>query len=174
MIVFLNGPFGVGKTSTAEVLVARLQQALLFDPEQIGFALRAILGPIDPRHDFQDYPSWRRLVVAAAVLVREDYEHVLVVPMTVWRRDYYAELVEGLTNADPDVFSFQLKASERVLRERIVGRPEGDGAVHWALKHLPKEYEAFGDPLFGVEVETDDRTPDEIAKEILARLPPVR
>jgi adenylate kinase family enzyme len=43
MIIWLNGTFGAGKTTTARELVATTPGARLFDPELVGYLLRAIL-----------------------------------------------------------------------------------------------------------------------------------
>jgi len=49
MILFINGPFGVGKTSATRVLVEETPDAMLYDPEVIGSILRRVLGPIKTR-----------------------------------------------------------------------------------------------------------------------------
>ena len=36
MIIWINGSFGVGKTSTAEVLKNELDKSVIYDPEEIG------------------------------------------------------------------------------------------------------------------------------------------
>ena len=46
MIVWINGAYGVGKTSVAKRLVARSRHAMLIDPELIGFLISAF----PPRH----------------------------------------------------------------------------------------------------------------------------
>lgn len=38
MIIFINGALGVGKTTVAELLVSRLSNSLLYDPEEVGGA----------------------------------------------------------------------------------------------------------------------------------------
>ncbi|MFI6741580.1 hypothetical protein ACIBI9_52445 [Nonomuraea sp. NPDC050451] len=43
MIVWLNGTFGAGKTSTARELVPLVPGARYFDPEQVGFMLQTVL-----------------------------------------------------------------------------------------------------------------------------------
>ncbi len=63
-IVWINGSFGVGKSSTAAALVDGRQDALLFDPELLGALLRQLLPPELQREDFQDIPLWRRLTVS--------------------------------------------------------------------------------------------------------------
>jgi 2-phosphoglycerate kinase len=54
MIIFINGAFGVGKTSVATELSSLIPDSLMFDPEEIGFMLRNILGSIDKKDDFQE------------------------------------------------------------------------------------------------------------------------
>jgi deoxyadenosine/deoxycytidine kinase len=62
MILWINGAFGAGKTSTANELVQLLPHARIYDPEQVGYMLRHFLT--EPIDDFQDWPPWRQLVVA--------------------------------------------------------------------------------------------------------------
>ncbi|HSH80161.1 MAG TPA: AAA family ATPase, partial [Herpetosiphonaceae bacterium] len=92
MIVLLNGPFGIGKTTTAHLLVERLPDAMLLDPEEIGTFVRRLVSPIEQRDDYQDHALWRVLFVEVAGLLRETYGRTLVVPMTIWRRDYFAAI----------------------------------------------------------------------------------
>ena len=63
MIIVLNGSFGVGKSSTAEALLARLPNAMIFDPEIVGQMVRFITLNVRKGHedtdDFQDIAMWR-------------------------------------------------------------------------------------------------------------------
>jgi len=102
MIVFLNGPFGVGKSTTARILATLLPQAVHYNPEHIGAGLRMAFGPLYRVTDYQDVAAWRRLVPVGARLCRLRYRTV-VMPMTVWRRDYLDELVERLQCVDDDL-----------------------------------------------------------------------
>ncbi|MDG3135252.1 adenylyl-sulfate kinase [Streptococcus suis] len=36
MIIWLNGPFGVGKTTLANILHKRIENSYLYDPELLG------------------------------------------------------------------------------------------------------------------------------------------
>ena len=40
MIIWINGAFGAGKTTLAEELSRRLSEAVLFDPEYVGYLSR--------------------------------------------------------------------------------------------------------------------------------------
>ena len=42
MIVILDGAFGVGKTTAAKGLLARIPDRMLYDPEDVGQMLRTI------------------------------------------------------------------------------------------------------------------------------------
>src|SRR5690348_7546872 len=43
MVIWINGAFGVGKTTVARALHERWPDAVVFDPEQLGFVLRRIV-----------------------------------------------------------------------------------------------------------------------------------
>ena len=61
MIYWINGSYGVGKTTIAEALVKKLKKAYIFDPEAVGNAVRdnhpqeLIFSYI-----FEDYELWRK------------------------------------------------------------------------------------------------------------------
>lgn len=173
MIILLNGPFGIGKTTTADLLVERLPDAMLLDPEEIGTFVRRLVSPIEQRDDYQDHALWRVLFVEVAGLLRETYGRTLVVPMTIWRRDYFAAITTGLRGVDPNLVCLRLTASEDVVRRRILGRPNADGPHAWCLEHLHVGLSASRDPFFGQEIPTDGRTPEEVARAIVNALPEV-
>ncbi|GAA1918946.1 hypothetical protein GCM10009837_50220 [Streptomyces durmitorensis] len=66
MIVWVNGSFGVGKTTTSERLVELIPASRLFDTEEVGYMLHHVLGPLQEEADFQHWTPWRRLVVETA------------------------------------------------------------------------------------------------------------
>ncbi len=175
MILFINGPFGVGKTSVAEALVQKIPHSMLYDPEVIGAALRRILGPFRRVEDFQDYALWRALVVGGVRLLRALSGPPLVIPMTVYRRNVFDSIVAGLRPADPNLWCFRLTAPREVLVDRISSDTEDREACAWRTSHVETCLKAMGDPAFGTEIRTEDRTPSEVADQILKTLAgPVR
>jgi hypothetical protein len=171
MIVFINGPFGVGKTTVAKLLVRRMPHAMLYDPEIIGGVLNRTLQPFTKVEDFQDYTLWRRLVVGGARLSRTLSGRPLVVPMTIWKRHVFDYLVAGLLGADPDLSCFRLTVSREVLVSRISSDSEDREAYPWRTSHLDFSLKASQGPAFGREIPTEDRTPTEVADQILEYLP---
>ncbi|MFE2284274.1 NUDIX domain-containing protein [Streptomyces sp. NPDC059443] len=153
MIVWINGTFGAGKSSTARELTGLLPDSTLFDPEFIGDALRVLL----PRKrlaevsDYQDLPSWRRLVVDTAAAMLAEVGGVLVVPMTLLRQEYRDEIFGGLAARRIAVRHVLLAPEETILRERIATREESragqDGDPRdrqWAYEHIPAYQHALG------------------------------
>jgi hypothetical protein len=164
MILLLNGPFGIGKTTVAGLLARQLPSAFVFDPEMIGFVLRRILSPVHPVSDYQNLRPWRRATIWGAWVMRRR-KH-LIVPIALWRRQYFAEITAGLRGVDPDLHCVRLTASEETLRQRIVASDD-TGARAWRLGHLSSGLQAMMNPAFGVEVSTENRTPAQVADAIL-------
>lgn len=166
MILFINGSFGVGKTAVAERLTARLPNSLLYDPEIVGAALRQIVEPLDYPEDFQDIPLWRPLTVATARMLRASYGRDLVIPMTIWRADYFEEIVGALRRSEPDVHHFCLTARAETIYARL--RERGAGPGWWEWERVERCVAAFQCPLFARHLPTDDKTPDELVEQVLS------
>ncbi len=171
MIVFLNGAFGVGKTTLAERLVARLPNSLLYDAEEVGYFLGKIVAPIDRPDDFQHLPMWRSLTVTTAHLLRQTYGRTLVMPMTIWRRPCFDEVLGGLRAGDPEVYHFSLTATAETLAGRLRRRGDSPEVFAWCWARAERCIAAFQDPVFAVQIATDGKTPDELTAELLALLP---
>lgn len=145
MIVWLNGTYGAGKTSAARELLDLLPGSVLYDPELIGTGLRLLLPEkrLGEVFDYQELPSWRRLVVDTAAAMLTEVSGPLVAPMTLLRQEYRDEIFGGLASRRIPVRHVLLHADETFLRERIAlreeipGDPEASASVReWCLRHL--------------------------------------
>ena len=116
--MWLNGPFGVGKTATAH-LVRQVQSGWRhFDPEWVGFMLRANLDgwPVD---DFQDLPPWRRLVPQVARGIIDLTGDPLLAVQTVLNQVIWNDLRRGFADHRLEVTHVLLDVDENALRARI-------------------------------------------------------
>lgn len=173
VIIWLNGGFGAGKTTLAEELHRRLPDAVVYDPEQVGAMLWKFMPPND---DFQDLPSWRELVVATALSLRRHHADTLIVPMSLIREAYQAEILGGLAEAGEEVLHVFLEADLDVLRERLRARapiPDnpvtGQSAREWALIRLNAAVAAAAHQPGGTLMLRSDRLPPaELANKVLA------
>jgi 8-oxo-dGTP pyrophosphatase MutT (NUDIX family) len=144
-VVWINGAFGAGKTTTARELIELIPNSALFDPEVIGGALAHLLPPkrLAEVGDFQDLPIWRRLVVDTAAAMLAELGGTLVVPMTLLRQEYRDEIFGGLAARRIAVHHLLLAPAETILRERIAGRevppdvPDGEIRTRqWSYDHI--------------------------------------
>jgi len=177
VIIWLNGAFGAGKTTLAEELGRRLPEAVVYDPEDVGLMLWKWMRPND---DFQDLPSWRELVVATALSLRRHHADTLIVPMSLIRDAYRAEILGGLADAGEEVLHVFLEADVGVLRERLSARapiPHNPGtnqpALEWAMSRVEAAIVAAARQPDGTLMLRSDRlTTAELADEVLAAAHP--
>ncbi|MFJ8108254.1 AAA family ATPase [Streptomyces sp. NPDC096132] len=175
MIVWVNGAFGSGKTTLVEELRPRWPEALVYDPEMVGFVLREIVEV--PTGDFQDLRLWRRQVADLAVGLVEEYGRPVLVPMTLVNPGYVGEVFGALKEAGVDVHHFFLKVSREVLEQRIDGRisfhddPGREERVRRWCKDRIEQCMAAVDTLPGDTVFLDgELSPRELADSVLARV----
>jgi hypothetical protein len=162
MIVWINGPFGVGKTAVATALAAHMR-ATIFDPEKIGFVLHRL--PPRSRGDFQDLPRWRRWTIRG-LLAASALRPCIVVPMTLVNRDYFDEIVGGLRRRR-DVRHFTLLAPHEVIAARLRRRGTTDA---WAFERIEPCLEAARAPELVTHLETGALTVDEVVGRVIGHL----
>jgi hypothetical protein len=165
VIVWVNGTFGAGKTTTSRGLVKALPQARIFDTEHVGFMLRHVLT--EPVADFQDNPPWRALVVRTAIEVLNHVGGTLVIPQTVLNEGYAREIFDGLAAEGVKVRHFVLHVDRDELVRRITEDREEAGAKQWRLDHVAR-YEAALPWLSasGTVVDTTKLRPEEVVERI--------
>jgi hypothetical protein len=177
MLLWINGPFGGGKTQTAYEIQRRLPGSVVCDPEHAGFGLRRTLPP-ELRGDFQDLVSWRQGVVEVLDLALTKHEGVVIAPMTVTDSGYFAETVGRLGELGHDVRHFTLLAQRETvlkrLRERgfghllqyVGGKNSGLGRETWAVQQLDHCLERLREPEFAEHLWTDHSTVPKTADRI--------
>ncbi|MEU8901020.1 AAA family ATPase [Nocardia sp. NPDC048505] len=159
MLVWINGPFGGGKTQTAHELRRRLPGSVVCDPEMVGFGLHRTM-PAALRGDFQDLPAWRQGVFEVLDLVLQRHEGVVLAPMTVVHPGYFAETVGRLRETGHDVRHFALLAEHDTVRERLRGRGLpglrfGLRFESFAVERIDRCLEALRQPEFAEHIHTD-------------------
>ncbi len=175
MIIMLNGPFGVGKTSVASLLRDKVENSMIYDPEEIGFMLRNIITDDikldkEKTDNFQDLKLWKVLTVEIAKQLSETYRKNLIVPMTICHTEYYSYIREGFEKIDASVHHFCLLASKDTIHRRLLNR--GDEAGSWAFKQTDKCLYSFenNSDIFREIIYTDGLTVDTITEVILTHI----
>jgi hypothetical protein len=167
VIVWINGPFGVGKTQVAFELARRLPGGFVFDPEIAGLAIRKLTPRSIHTDDFQDVPLWRSFAGDALAHVAARFPAPILVPMTVVDTSYLDELLRPARAAAIEIRHFTLLASPDVVRARLRRRLEGGSS--WANLRVAACLDELRKPAYAEHVDTDGRRIEEVAEEIGAR-----
>ncbi len=134
-VVWVNGTFGVGKTTTTAYLLEQTNGWRYFDPETVGYLLRGAMSDV-PVANFQDFAAWRRLVPQVLAEIGRETGQNIVAVQTVLNRDYWDEIHSGLTEHGFDVTHVVLDCDDAVLRERIHLDQHDVNAREWRLQHV--------------------------------------
>ena len=168
MIIWLNGAFGAGKTTTATELTTLVPGSRIFNAEHVGLMLRHVLTS-EKVDDFQDWEPWRGLVVATATQVLDYVGGLLVIPQTVLVHQYWQEIRTGLQNAGIPVHHAVLHAERDELVRRIETDTVETSARRWRLDHLDAYQAARSWHSQEAHViNTTDLQPPQVAKLIAA------
>ncbi|MFD0274878.1 AAA family ATPase [Kitasatospora sp. NPDC127111] len=179
MLIWINGPFGGGKTQTAHELRRRLPGSVICDPEEVGFGLHR-MTPKHLRGDFQDLPAWRQGVYEVLDRTLATHPGTVIVPMTVVEPSPFAETVGRLRERGHDVRHFALLAEHEEVMRRLRERGFGHAVRLIAGKDAPLRRESFAvskldhclerlrGAEFGEHLHTDHLTVPEVADRIAA------
>ncbi|HHS8623591.1 TPA: AAA family ATPase [Klebsiella pneumoniae] len=176
MIIWINGPFGAGKTTLAERLRDRRPKSLIFDPEEIGFVVKETV-PIPASGDYQDLPLWRGLTIAAVSEIRRNYSQDIIIPMTLVHPDYLTEILDGLRQIDDQLLHIFLMLNEDLSRHRISNQtmhpdPNRNAEIReWRLANVARCLAARERlPSTTRVLDSGAHTSDELAAMVLDRL----
>ena len=142
MIIWISGPYGVGKTTLAEAMAAKMDNALVFDAEEVGNAVRGNYPGCPYGYIFEDYPLWGEFC--------------------------YLLLKDGKLKQDGiDTRLVVLEASWQTVHDRILARGEEEGC--WCMENI--ELARIGSAaLPGLHIQTDERSIDKLVEIAFSKL----
>lgn len=168
VLVWVNGPFGVGKTAVSHELVRRARGTVLVDPERVGSGLQHALPPAY-RIDYQDLVAWRTGVVEVLDHVLRQHPGPVVVPMTVVVPTYLDETVGRLRELGHEVHHVTLLAEQRIVERRLLGRRiPGVRNEKWTLAQVSRCLEALSDERFARHLDTTSVGVDGVVEDVAA------
>jgi deoxyadenosine/deoxycytidine kinase len=165
MIVMINGAFGIGKTTVANHLESILENSMIYDPEEVGTLVRQITAKVrngtEDTNDYQDIELWRTLTIQVGDALYKKYKRHLIIPMTLANIDYFRGIKQGLAQIDADLHHFCLMGSTQTIHARLKKRGHELGS--WPFEQTKRCLEAFKSPEFEVKIDTENKTPEDIA-----------
>lgn len=166
MIVWINGPYGVGKSTLAEKLHELDGGSFIFDAESVGNAVRDNLPPeLFNGWIFENYPMWHKVCSELLADIAERFHGSIYVPMTLVERDSFGKIAQPLLDAGIDVKHILLTSRYDVIHDRILKRGEDEDC--WCMRNIRlclEKQAGFSDV---VRVASAGRPVEELAAEIL-------
>ena len=162
MIIWINGSFGVGKTTTAELLKNKLDKSIIYDLEEIGGFLSNMFN--HEKDDFQDYELWRTLNSDILKYLCSIYK-IVIVPMTITNKNYYDEIINGLQTSGIEIKHFILNAS----KEEIINRLDSRGnSTEWSYNQVDRCIKELAKNQFNAKIiNTNNISIEEVTKIIV-------
>ena len=163
MIIWINGSFGVGKTTVANKLKEKIKKSIIYDPEEIGTFL--FNTQQEKKDDFQDYELWRSLNYEKLKDLCTKFK-TIIVPMTVTNKQYYDEIAGKLERDGIDVKHFVLIASKETIIKRLDAR---GNSTEWAYNQVDRCVSSF-EKIQCDKINTDNLSSDEVVNNIIEAL----
>ena len=167
MIIWINGAFGSGKTTTAFELQRRLPDCFVYDPENVGYFIRKNGPEILSQGDFQDIPLWRDMNCEMLRLVHESHNGPIIVPMTLVNPDYFDQIIGRLRRDDIKVRHFILWAGREELIRRLKIRSWNHiGRESFAVSSIERCLYSFDNLVTEGRINTEELSVDEVVAKI--------
>lgn len=166
MIIWISGPYGVGKTTLAEQMAAKMKNAWVFDAEAVGNAVRDNYPDHPYGLIFEDYPLWGDFCCQLMTDLHRRSHREILVPMTLLRRESY-RMIEALRKTGIDTKLVILEASYQTVHDRILARGEAEDC--WCMQQIELS-RAGSSALPGIHVSTDDKTVEELCELVLGQV----
>jgi deoxyadenosine/deoxycytidine kinase len=167
MILWINGAFGSGKTTTAHELNRRLPNSFIYDPENVGYFIRRNTNGLFSKGDFQDIELWREMNYKILSMITEKYDGILIVPMTLVNPTYFNEIIGKLISDGVDVKHYILYAGHEEIKRRIKKRTlPFFGEESFALDAIDRCIDSFDNHITDVKIATDNIHIDHVVEKI--------
>ena len=164
MIIWISGAYGVGKSTLAEALEGKIENALIFDAEEVGNAVRENYPDCPYGVIFEDYPLWGEFCYRLIKDIHESFHKNVLIPMTLVRPASYENIINRLIGDGIDVHFIVLEASYDSIHDRILARGEEEGC--WCMENIEMAREG-AHALAGLHLNSDGKTVTELAQIVL-------
>jgi hypothetical protein len=167
VLLWINGPCGVGKKTTASELNRRLPGSVVCAPGAIGVAMHRMLPP-SVRPMWQDIPAWRHSALELLRMTLAGQDGLVIAPGTLVDDGHFQEIIGGLRGDGIEVHHFALLAEPATVVRRLRARSLGlePRTQPWEIRVLDGWLKQLRRPEFGQHIHTEHKTVAQVADEI--------
>lgn len=168
MIIWINGPYGVGKSTLAEKLLEEIHPSFLFDAELVGDAVRGNLPDQLFKETYEEFPIWLEFCRRLLQELVSCYEGCVIVPMTLMRTESVEFIIDGLKSSGVNIKHILLEASTETVRERILLRGEDEDC--WCMQQIEHCEAEQRNMKCDLRLLANDSSPEKLADLIVAQI----
>lgn len=169
MIIWINGPYGVGKSTLADELHRRNPDSFIFDAETVGNTVRDNL-PKQRFHGyiFENYPMWFTMCAMLLNDIACKFSGDIYVPMTLVWPDSFSKIERPLATHGHTIKHILLTSTYDTVHDRILARGEDENC--WCMQNirLCLEQQASFDNV--IRIESRSATVEELATSVRAAI----
>lgn len=166
MIIWISGPYGVGKSTLAEAMIVKMKKAIIFDAEEVGNAVRDSYPTCPFGYIFEDYPLWSEFCYQLLKDIHINFNKDIIVPMTLLREDSY-KIIQKLNDDGIKTELIVLQADYETIYERILRRGEDENC--WCIQNIKLSMDGTA-RLPGFSVCTTDVSVDDLVQVVFNKL----
>jgi RNase adaptor protein for sRNA GlmZ degradation len=130
----------------------RLENSFVYDPENRGYFFRRNMPKEIRAQNFQDEPLWRTFNYELITAIYKKYNGYLIVPMTIYDKNYFEEIIGKLRRNNIEIEHYLLGASKETLLKRLSKRLEKKDS--WAAQKIDTCIQGFKE-LMGESIYID-------------------
>lgn len=134
MILWIDGPYGVGKSTLAEALHGLRPESLVFDAEEVGNAVRDNLPTNTYSEVFEGYPLWFEFCSELLLEISKSFLGDIFIPMTLIYPDSFEKAAAPLREYGIDIRHILLESDYETVRGRILERGEDEDC--WCIENI--------------------------------------
>lgn len=164
MIIWINGPYGVGKSTLAEALRDKRPNSFLFDAELAGDAVRENLPKSFFRETYEEYPLWHEVCFLLLKELDKTFDGDVFVPMTLKWVESVNAILNRLREAGVPVSHILLEADHDTVHDRILLRGEEEGC--WCMEQIDECLNCQRELSCDLRLSTEGKTVEELAEQV--------
>lgn len=169
MILWINGPYGVGKSTLAEQLHQMRLHSFIFDAEEVGNAVRENMPPdMFNGYIFEGYELWFEFCTMLLEKISQGFDGDIYVPMTLVHPDSFEKIAEPLMKNGIEVRHILLESDYKTVHDRIIERGEEEGC--WCMENIKLCLENQRNFRNVIRLKSLGATAPELAREVLQRI----
>ena len=100
--------------------------------------------------------------------MHDNYNGILIIPMTITNIDYYNQIIGNLIKDGVKVYHFILNVDKDNIKHRLISRGEFENS--WAEQQIDRCLQAFKSTINGEKIDTNNLNVEQVVNIIITKI----